>query len=78
MSEIPKVTYSEAAKAFEKAGFVFARKGKGSHRIYKKMGYLYHFSIPDHGSKILGTGLIKSLIGSAGLTVEEFVENVNS
>lgn len=71
MPEPPRTTGSEAIAAFEKVGFVVVRK-RGSHRMMKKPGHRYTLSIPDHGRKPLGTGLLYSLIEAAGLTREEF------
>lgn len=72
MPEVPRVTASEAIDAFEKAGFEVVRK-KGSHRMMKKPGHRYTLSIPDHGNKPLGTGLLDSQIDAAGLTREQFI-----
>ena len=72
MPEIPRITASEAIKAFEQAGFRVVRK-RGSHRILKKDGHRFRLSIPDHGSKTIGLGLLDSQIEAAGLTREEFI-----
>ncbi len=72
MPELPRTTGSEAIAAFEKAGFEVVRK-RGSHRMMKKSGHRYTLSIPDHGKKPLGTGLLDTQIGVAGLTREEFI-----
>jgi predicted RNA binding protein YcfA (HicA-like mRNA interferase family) len=48
----------------------------GSHCIMKKDGHRYRLSIPIHGNKTLGTGLLASLIEDAGLTVEEFATHL--
>ena len=73
MSKLPNTTAKEAALAFEKAGF-FHDRAEGSHFIYKKPGYQFLLSIPIHKGKDLPSGLLRSLIRTAGLSVDEFVE----
>jgi len=68
MAGLPVVSGKEAAKAFEKLGFVY-RHTTGDHMIYKKPGTAT-LSIPDH--KELDAGLLRHLISSAGITPEEF------
>ena len=77
MSEVPRITGKEAIKAFERAGFLVARI-KGSHHIMKRTGWSKRLSIPVHGPEILGLGLLRSQIKHAGLTVEQFVDLLNS
>ena len=72
MPEAPRITAAEAINAFEKVGFVVVRK-RGSHRILTKDGHRYTLSIPDHGRKCIGVGLLNSQIEAAGLTREEFI-----
>jgi predicted RNA binding protein YcfA (HicA-like mRNA interferase family) len=71
MPSAPKVTGAEAIAAFEKAGFRHARTA-GSHHILKKSGHRYTLSVPVHGARPLGTGLLKAQVEAAGLTMEEF------
>lgn len=69
MASLPVISGREAAKAFEKMGFIFHHQ-KGSHMIlYHPNGR--HLSIPDH--KELDRGTLRALIRGAGVTVEEFV-----
>jgi predicted RNA binding protein YcfA (HicA-like mRNA interferase family) len=68
MGRLPVVSGKEAARAFEKAGFVFRRR-VGSHMIYKAAGR-GTLSVPDH--KELDAGLLRHLIADAGMTPEEF------
>lgn len=72
MPSLPRITGAEAVRAFGKAGFEHVRTS-GSHAILKKEGHPLVLSVPMHGSKTLGNGLLKSLINAAGLTVEEFI-----
>ena len=72
-SRIPRITGDEAIRAFRKAGFEVIRT-RGSHCILKREGHPHRLSIPLHGGQILGTGLLKSQIEAAGLTIEQFIE----
>lgn len=69
-ARLPVVSGRVAARAFERAGWVFDRQ-RASHMIYVKPGVQVNLSIPDH--HVLGPGLLRALIRKAGLTVEEFV-----
>jgi len=69
-NKAPRVTGSQAIKAFCKAGYSVERQC-GSHHILRhhdKVG----LSIPVHKGRILGVGLLLSKIKDAGMTVEEF------
>ncbi len=77
MSKIPRISGPEAVRAFGRAGFQEDRV-TGGHCIMKKAGHRYHLSIPIHKGKTLGKGLLKSLIETAGLTVDEFVSPLRS
>ena len=61
----------EAVRVFEKLGWEVARQ-RGSHIILVKEGEIATFSIPNH--KEIAKGRLRSLIHSAGLTVEAFVQ----
>jgi len=69
MPPLPVVSGREAAKVFQKVGFLFHRQ-KGSHMIYYRADGR-HLSIPDH--RELDRGTLRSLIKGAGMTVDEFV-----
>ena len=73
MPKLPRITGAEAIKAFERAGFELNRIS-GSHHILKRDGHPYHLSIPVHGNKCVGNGLLKHQIEAVGLTVEQFFE----
>ena len=76
MPKTPKVSGEDAVKAFKGAGFSLARIS-GSHHILKKDG-CRRLSVPVHAGKSVGTGLLLSQIKAAGLTVEKFIELLNS
>jgi predicted RNA binding protein YcfA (HicA-like mRNA interferase family) len=70
MSKVPRITAREAIEAFRKAGFETVRIE--SHHIMKKAGVRGVLSIPVHGNKTLGVGLLSAQIKVAGLTVDQF------
>ena len=69
MPKLPVLSGAKAVKLFEKAGWRVARQ-KGSHVIMLKSGSIASLSIPQH--KELSPGTLRSLIRSAGLSVDEF------
>jgi len=72
MPKLPRITGDTACAAFAKAGYECCRV-HGSHHILKHEGKRERLSIPVHGDRILGAGLLRSQIRIAGLTDEEFV-----
>ena len=73
MPKIPPVKFREIAKALEKAGFIHIRT-KGSHFYYRHPQTKATVSVPNHGPKILGKGLVKGVLNDAGIAVEDFVK----
>jgi predicted RNA binding protein YcfA (HicA-like mRNA interferase family) len=71
MPPIPLLRPREVIKTFEKFGWQVARQ-KGSHIILTKHGHIATLSIPNHPQVARGT--LRSLIGKAGVTAEEFSE----
>jgi predicted RNA binding protein YcfA (HicA-like mRNA interferase family) len=69
MPQLPVMSALEAVRALEKRGWEVARQ-RGSHIIMVKAGQNVTLSIPDH--KEVARGTLRSLIRSAGLTVQEF------
>jgi len=70
MGKLGNISGKEAAKAFQKAGWS-AIGQVGSHLVLVKTGIRANLSIPQH--KELSVGTLRSLIRSAGLTVDEFL-----
>lgn len=68
---VPTITCADAVQAFRRDGWAVDRT-TGSHTILKKDGEPLHLTLPDHGGKSLGKGLLKRQIANAGPTVEEF------
>ena len=71
MPPLPIVSGRQAVSAFERFGWQLARK-RGSHMILTRDGSMVTLSIPDH--RELDRGTLRSLIRSAGITVEDFIE----
>ena len=56
----------DLARAPERSGWLLLRV-HGSHRIYGKDGSLIRLSVPVHGDRPLNAGLLRHLLGLAGL-----------
>jgi predicted RNA binding protein YcfA (HicA-like mRNA interferase family) len=69
MPQLPRMSGREVVRAFQKHGWEVARQ-RGSHIIMVKPGQNVTLSIPDH--KEVAKGTLRSLIRSAGLTVQQF------
>ncbi len=59
----------ELAKLLEDHGWQL-RRINGSHHIYSKTGSIVRLSVPVHGNKPLGEGLLKHLLKMAGIPEE--------
>lgn len=71
MAGLPRVSGREAVRAFTTVGYVEVRQS-GSHiRLRHPTGARIPLTVPDHAE--LKTGLLRALIRSAGMTVDEFV-----
>jgi predicted RNA binding protein YcfA (HicA-like mRNA interferase family) len=69
-SALPVMSGREVVRVFESLGWEAVRQ-TGSHIIMIKDEELVTLSVPDHREVAKGT--LRSLIRTAGLTVEEFV-----
>jgi predicted RNA binding protein YcfA (HicA-like mRNA interferase family) len=69
MPKLPVISGADAVKAFRKAGWRVDRQ-RGSHVVMLKEGSDVSLSVPQH--REIAPGTLRSLIRSAGLTVEEF------
>ncbi|WP_440955360.1 type II toxin-antitoxin system HicA family toxin [Methanosarcina sp. Mfa9] len=69
MSGLPVISGMQAIKAFSKAGW-FPHRQVGSHVVLRKKGSKVTLTVPKH--KELKPGLLRKLIKTSGLTVEEF------
>lgn len=68
-SKQPVVNAKALIKVVEKKGFRFARQS-GSHAIYVN-GDGIKVTIPIHGKKDIGKGLLRQIMKDAGLTNED-------
>ena len=71
MSDLPTVSGKEAIAAFERIDYAVVRIS-GSHHIMRREGSPNILTVPVHGRKAIKKGTLRSLIRTAGLTVEEF------
>ncbi|MHB8894107.1 MAG: type II toxin-antitoxin system HicA family toxin [Candidatus Geothermincolia bacterium] len=71
MVRLANVSGKDAAKAFERAGWIAVGQ-VGSHLVLVKSGLRVNLSVPQH--KELSIGTLRSLIKHAGLTVDEFLD----
>jgi predicted RNA binding protein YcfA (HicA-like mRNA interferase family) len=70
MGRLGNISGKDAAKAFEKAGWL-ARGQAGSHLILTKAGIRANLTVPLHSE--LAPGTLRALIRVSGLTVDEFL-----
>lgn len=71
MPRLANIKPKDAVRAFGKAGFI-KRHQTGSHLIMKNYKTKLMISVPMHPRDIK-IGLLRKLIGDAGLTVREFL-----
>ncbi len=71
MPKLPVVSGANVVKVFERAGWRKDRQ-RGSHVVMLKAGEIASLSVPQH--RELAPGTLRSLIRTAGMTVEEFVD----
>jgi len=74
MAQLPLISGREVVKVFESLGWSHIRQS-GSHMILVRPNHPATLSVPDH--KEVAKGTLRSLIRTAGLTVDEFVDAVN-
>ena len=70
MGKLANISGKEAAKAFQKHGWQ-VRGQVGSHLVLTKAGVRANLTVPQHTE--LAPGTLRSLIRTAGLTVDDFV-----
>jgi len=71
MARLPRLNGREVVRIFESLGWEKVRQSS-SHIILVREGHQATLSVPDH--KEVAVGTLRSLIRSAGLTVEAFAE----
>ncbi len=75
MATVPILKPREVISTFEKFGWAVVRQ-RGSHIILTKEGHPATLSVPNHNEVARGT--LRSLIAKAGITVDEFLEAIDS
>ncbi len=70
MGKLANISGKDAAKAFQKAGWE-VRGQVGSHLVLTKPGIKANLTVPQHPE--LASGTLRSLIRTAGPTVDEFL-----
>ena len=73
MPSLPVISGRKTVRTFENLGWQMARQ-RGSHIIMVKDGEIATLSIPDH--KEIAKGTLRSLIRTAGITVEELCDQI--
>ena len=68
-TKFPVKNAKELIKILEKKGFTFSRQS-GSHAIYSNLNGI-GVTVPIHGKKDLGKGLLKQIIKDAGLSNDD-------
>ncbi len=69
MPQLPILSGAQTVRNFRRLGWSVARQ-RGGHIIMTKPGELVTLSVPNHSTVAKGT--LRTLIRSAGLTVDEF------
>ena len=69
MPQLPTLSGAQTVRIFQRLGWTVARQ-RGGHVIMTKPGELVTLSVPNHSTVAKGT--LRTLIRSAGLTVDEF------
>lgn len=70
---LPVLSGRDVVRIFESLGWQVARQN-GSHIVMVKEGQMTTLSIPDH--REIAKGTLRSIIRTAGLTMNEFVAAV--
>ena len=73
MSSLLVISGRKTVRAFENLGWQVAPQ-RGSHIIRVKDGEIATLSVPNH--KEMAKGTLRSLIRTAGITVDEFCEQI--
>ncbi|MCG6536817.1 MAG: type II toxin-antitoxin system HicA family toxin [Syntrophales bacterium LBB04] len=75
MTRLGSYAGQEVVKAFQKAGWEISRR-RSSHVILEKEGQEATLSIPVHKGKNIKRGTLRDLIRDAGMSVDQFLENI--
>ena len=70
-TKLPAINAKKLIKVLKKRGFTFSRQS-GSHAIYSNTNGT-KVTVPIHGKKDLGKGLLKQIMKDAALTNEDLL-----
>ncbi len=70
-TKLPVINAKQLIKILESKGFTFARQS-GSHAIYANPNGI-KVTVPIHGKKDLGKGLLKQIMKDSGLNNEDII-----
>lgn len=73
MSVLPALTARGIMRKLVQAGFRFIY-AKGSHYFFHNPVSNRMTSVPMHGGKNIGRGLLKKILKQAGISVKEFIK----
>ncbi len=73
MSRLPRVSGRRVLEALRRAGFEVSHV-RGSHHYLRKPGASGLVVVPVHGSRVVPTGTLHSILKQAGLSREDFRE----
>lgn len=76
MPKLPVIKANDLIKALKKTGFIHDRT-VGSHMIFYHSDKHKTISVPQHGKKDLGKGLLKGILNDADLSVEELIRLIH-
>lgn len=71
MTRLPRVSGKEVLAALRRNGFAVVHI-RGSHHYLRKEGSGKLVVVPVHGSSVLPTGTLKSILSQAELTASQF------
>jgi predicted RNA binding protein YcfA (HicA-like mRNA interferase family) len=75
MTRLGSYAGQEVVKAFQKAGWIISRH-RSSHVILEREGMEATLSVPVHKGKDVKRGTLRDLIKDAGMSVDQFLENI--
>ena len=75
MPPLPRVTGKDVIKALRKSGFKIFDQEESHVYLHKRIGDKFgpRVTVPVHSGKILKLKTLKSIIKSAGLTIDTFI-----
>ena len=75
MGRLGNFKYREIIRRLKHFGFVFDRQAAGSHEIWFNPATNQYTTIPNHSGN-MPQGTLRAIIRQAGLTVDDFLNDV--